>query len=494
MAETQSAPKKQKKPKARKGPAPKKMAKSKALALATKAAASPPAPTPPLAKPISSNWKKLSTTINTPSSTKLTRKEAADAKLAAAAKERKLEKKKRAVLSMTSEDGKLLPRSVRRAALYNPKEEKVAKPKKRTAKDVEDEDAEEMVAALLNPAKRQKKTAAIPDGPEEDSDSDSEFELGGTVLSAASKLQRPEVYSSDEEPPELPIRSVDDLYEEMDSAAAPDADVAAATALEAKVAGAEAAAQAKLLLDRDLKILNLVLAAPGASVSSPSDNNTDEIVPLSARAAKKAARADAADALADTDASTPSAHAHAKAGRYVAIDCEMVGVGPGGVRSMLARVSIVNFHGHTLLDTFVAPQEPITDYRTFVSGITPELLMDAPDFKAVQKQVAAALDDRVVVGHALKNDFTALLLSHPSRLVRDTSLHKPFRALAKGRSPALRKLAKQLLGIEIQAGQHSSVEDAKVTMLLYRRERVAWENSIVRKEGGREKKEKRRAD
>jgi len=56
------------------------------------------------------------------------------------------------------------------------------------------------------------------------------------------------------------------------------------------------------------------------------------------------------------------------------MDCEMVGVGPNGFQSVLARVSLVNFHGHVILDKFVKSMEPITDYRTAVSGITRELL------------------------------------------------------------------------------------------------------------------------
>lgn len=61
-------------------------------------------------------------------------------------------------------------------------------------------------------------------------------------------------------------------------------------------------------------------------------------------------------------------------GRYLAIDCEMVGVGPGGQENALARVSIVNYYGTVILDEFVRPKEAVTDYRTFVSGITPKLL------------------------------------------------------------------------------------------------------------------------
>lgn len=57
---------------------------------------------------------------------------------------------------------------------------------------------------------------------------------------------------------------------------------------------------------------------------------------------------------------------------WPAMDCEMVGVGPEGVESTLARVSIVNYHGCTVLDRFVRPREKVTDYRTWVSGVREE--------------------------------------------------------------------------------------------------------------------------
>lgn len=50
----------------------------------------------------------------------------------------------------------------------------------------------------------------------------------------------------------------------------------------------------------------------------------------------------------------------------------MVGVGPEGIESTLARVSIVNFHGAVILDRFVRPREKVTDYRTWVSGVREE--------------------------------------------------------------------------------------------------------------------------
>jgi len=177
------------------------------------------------------------------------------------------------------------------------------------------------------------------------------------------------------------------------------------------------------------------------------------------------------------------------------MDCEMVGVGEGGVESVLARVSIVNFHGHLVLDRFVRSREKVTDHRTAVSGIRPEdirgpgaffffffffsatfsdslllslLLLGAKSFEEVQKECAAVFKDRIVVGHALVNDFQALLLPHPRRLIRDTSAYPPFKKVANGMTPSMRMLAKKFLGMQIQKGEHSSVRFPFVFVLLKR--------------------------
>ena len=68
-------------------------------------------------------------------------------------------------------------------------------------------------------------------------------------------------------------------------------------------------------------------------------------------------------------------------GRYVAIDCEMVGVGPKGAEDLLARVAIVNYLGQVLLDAFVKPSQRVTDWRTKYSGIRPaDVLNDSGTF------------------------------------------------------------------------------------------------------------------
>ncbi|KAK9453294.1 ribonuclease H-like domain-containing protein [Dipodascopsis uninucleata] len=162
-------------------------------------------------------------------------------------------------------------------------------------------------------------------------------------------------------------------------------------------------------------------------------------------------------------------------GKYVSLDCEFVGVGPDGKRSALARVSIVNFYGAVVLDEFVLPEERVTDWRTWVSGIRPSDMKNAKSFKEVQNSVADIVNGRVLVGHALANDLKVLLISHPKRLIRDTSKHAEFRKLAKGRAPALKKLAKEILGIDIQGDEHSSIEDARACILLFRKYKVDFE-------------------
>ncbi|CEP14396.1 hypothetical protein [Parasitella parasitica] len=175
----------------------------------------------------------------------------------------------------------------------------------------------------------------------------------------------------------------------------------------------------------------------------------------------------------------------AKLGKYVAIDCEMVGVGPDGVDSALARVSIVNYNGAVLLDCYVKPQEKVTDYRTKVSGIEPHHLEseEALTFKEAQYKTEAIIRNRILVGHAVYNDLQALILSHPALLIRDTSRYKPFRKLAKGRTPGLKMLVKEILGINIQAGSHSSIEDARFTIQLYKSVKDEWEKSFDARSG-----------
>ncbi|AGO12379.1 AaceriAER024Wp [[Ashbya] aceris (nom. inval.)] len=163
-------------------------------------------------------------------------------------------------------------------------------------------------------------------------------------------------------------------------------------------------------------------------------------------------------------------------GKFVAMDCEFVGVGPEGKESVLARVSVVNYYGQEVLDLYVRPKEKVTDWRTWVSGITPAHMKDAVSLEEAQRQVAAMLQDRVLIGHGIGHDLEMLMVSHPKSRIRDTSMHGPFREkYGAGKTPSLKKLAREVLNIDIQGKEHSSVEDARAALLLYKSDKVEFE-------------------
>lgn len=186
--------------------------------------------------------------------------------------------------------------------------------------------------------------------------------------------------------------------------------------------------------------------------------------------------------------------------KYLAIDCEMVGIGEGGHDSALARVSVVDFHGHQVYDSFVKPRERVTDWRTHVSGVGPKNMATARTFDEVQNQVAELLRGRILIGHDVKHDLEVLELDHPSRFIRDTAKFPGFKKYGNGRKPALRVLAQEILGVEIQTGQHSSIEDARVAMLLFRKHKSAFDldqanrfpDTAPQKAKGKQKKSSKR--
>lgn len=169
--------------------------------------------------------------------------------------------------------------------------------------------------------------------------------------------------------------------------------------------------------------------------------------------------------------------------RYVAMDCEMVGVGQDGRSSALARVVLIDWQGEVLLDEFIRPDRPVTDYRTFVSGITQDDLYgeQALDLEACRTKVAALLQDKILIGHALKNDLQALNIRHPWYLTRDTAKYEPFMKVRFDDGilwpRKLRDLLKEKCHRDIQLpGQaHCPYEDALAALDLYKVVRAKWE-------------------
>jgi DNA polymerase III epsilon subunit-like protein len=174
--------------------------------------------------------------------------------------------------------------------------------------------------------------------------------------------------------------------------------------------------------------------------------------------------------------------------RYVGLDCEMVGVAPSPdstypTKSILAQVSIVDWNGYVIYQSYVTPTEPVIDYRTPWSGITKELLeKQGRPFAIVKAEVLNQIANKIVVGHALENDFAVLEIDPSTIETRDTGYAPEFKKKLRDGSFGSRKLkelAEEYLGKKIQTGQHDPAEDARTAMELFKKFRYEIFEPIV---------------
>jgi RNA exonuclease 4 len=159
----------------------------------------------------------------------------------------------------------------------------------------------------------------------------------------------------------------------------------------------------------------------------------------------------------------PAKHDKSKAlTPIVALDCEMVEVDDHS--DGLARVSIVNYNGQVLLDTFVRPKGKITNYRSWVSGVYPSSMKDATPYDEGRQKAVDILKDKIIVGHSLKHDFKVLNWEPLSHNVRDLITFNRFQDEVGHHPKSLKKLAAEFLEKNIQTGAHSSVIDARAAL------------------------------
>jgi len=174
--------------------------------------------------------------------------------------------------------------------------------------------------------------------------------------------------------------------------------------------------------------------------------------------------------------------------KFVALDCEMVGIGPNGRKSSLARVTIVTWDEKVLFDEVIRQDEEVTDYRTFVSGITASVLEEAEmDIAACKSRVLEILEDKILVGHGLKNDLRVLGISHPWYMTRDTAKYEPFMKVRFDDGVlwprSLKELAEEKLNkkMQVDGEPHCPVVDAVAALDLYRLVRRKWEKAMTYK-------------
>jgi adenosine deaminase len=69
----------------------------------------------------------------------------------------------------------------------------------------------------------------------------------------------------------------------------------------------------------------------------------------------------------------------------------------------VARVTLVAWDGSIILDEYVQQEEEVTDYRTFVSGISQHELETATySLSDIRRQVQDIIADKILIGHGTR--------------------------------------------------------------------------------------------
>jgi len=172
---------------------------------------------------------------------------------------------------------------------------------------------------------------------------------------------------------------------------------------------------------------------------------------------------------------------------FVALQREEIEIKADGTRETirpsrlgLARVSVLRGSGHDadlpFIDDYIAITEPIVDYLTQHSGISPGDLdrtmsrHNLIGLKVAYKKLWLLLNlGCIFVGHGLIKDFRTINIHVPKAQVVDTV--ELFHIAALKRKLSLRFLAWLLLKEDIQTDMHDSIEDARTALKLWRK----WE-------------------
>jgi PAB-dependent poly(A)-specific ribonuclease subunit 2 len=180
------------------------------------------------------------------------------------------------------------------------------------------------------------------------------------------------------------------------------------------------------------------------------------------------------------------------AGTHVAIDTEFVAlqqeeieITASGDREIvrptrlgLARVSVLRGSGEDeglpFINDYITISEPIVDYLTKWSGVSPgDLDRNTSTYPLVPLKVAykklwLLLNlGCIFIGHGLPKDFRTINIHVPKSQVLDTV--DLFYIRARQRKLSLRFLAWYLLKEEIQVDEHDSIEDARTALRLWRK-------------------------
>ncbi len=140
----------------------------------------------------------------------------------------------------------------------------------------------------------------------------------------------------------------------------------------------------------------------------------------------------------------------------------------------ITEIAIYKFDGHQITDQFISlvnPEIPIQPFVVNLTGISNDMLRQAPKFYEVAKRIVEITEDSIIVAHNAKFDYR-ILQTEFNRLgfefMRETlcTVELSKKLLPEVKSYSLGKLVREL-GIPM-SDRHRASGDAKATVTLFK--------------------------
>jgi len=156
--------------------------------------------------------------------------------------------------------------------------------------------------------------------------------------------------------------------------------------------------------------------------------------------------------------------------KYAVVDLETTGGMPK--RDKITEVAIIIYDGNTILNEYqslINPERSIPPHITRITGITNEMVSDAPKFYEIAKEIIETIGDSIFVAHNvrfdyqfLKEEFLSLGFTFTKRKLCSVKLSR--KAFPELKSYALGNLIKYFK-IEVN-NRHRAYDDAWATTII----------------------------
>ncbi len=156
---------------------------------------------------------------------------------------------------------------------------------------------------------------------------------------------------------------------------------------------------------------------------------------------------------------------------YAIIDIETTGLSPK--KEKITEIAVYVYDGKKVIDEFVSlinPERPVPYYITRLTGISNEMLTDAPKFYEIAKKIIEITENKIFVAHNvdfdynfIKEEFAQLGYEFKRKKLCTVKLSKKI--IPGKKSYSLGKLTNEL-GISIN-GRHRAAGDAYATVQLF---------------------------